>query len=362
MPEDHVSCQLCGQCEFALFDHIRDYHKMSIPEYERRFPAAPLFSDALAECIVEQDIVFHDGSVKVQRKLFNVPVKCDLLPDEHVPAIDDDYCFDEKLAKPVMQSIVENDRILLVGGTGCGKSSLVCQIAARTNWPVRRVNLHGETSVSDFVGQWVVEGGEMRFRYGVLPSAMKAGHILVLEELDAAEPAILFILQGVMEQDGVLVLAENGGEIIKPHPRFRMVATANTLGLGDETGLYTGTHVLNASHLDRWTAVFNMSYLPEEQEESLLLTKVPSLDQKMAKALVKLANAVRKAAEQEQVFCTFSTRRLLFLGRKIASLKSLNTALEVTVLNKLAKNDRQVVYELAQRHLPELENGNGGST
>jgi len=64
-------------------------------------------------------------------------------------------------------------------------------------------------------------------------------------------------------------------------------------------GLYTGTHVLNASHLDRWTTVFSMSYLPEEREESLLLTKVPSLDQKMAKALVKLANAVRRAAEQE---------------------------------------------------------------
>jgi len=326
------------------------------------FQARGLCCEALAEFVSESQLTFVDGGVKVQRKLFDVPVKCDLLPDEHVPAIDADYCFDEKLATPVLQSIVDDDRILLVGGTGCGKSSLVCQLAGRLNWPVRRVNLHGETSVSDFVGQWVVEGSEMRFRYGVLPSAMKAGHILVLEELDAAEPAILFILQGVMEQEGVLVLAENGGEIVRPHSRFRMVATANTLGLGDETGLYTGTHVLNASHLDRWTAVFNMSYLPEEREESLLAIKVPALEQKMATALVKLANAVRRAAEQEQVFCTFSTRRLLFLARKIATLKSVGQALEVTVLNKLAKNDRQVVYELAQRHLPELESSQGGAT
>ena len=162
MPDDHVSCALCGQREPALFAHVRDYHKMAIPEYERRFPGAGLCCEALAHVVVEQDVAFHDGGVKVQRKLFGMPVRCDLLPDEHVPAIDEDYCFDEKLARPVLQSIVDDDRILLVGGTGCGKSSLVCQLAGRLNWPVRRVNLHGETSVSDFVGQWVVEGSEMR--------------------------------------------------------------------------------------------------------------------------------------------------------------------------------------------------------
>nr|NGX27790.1 Aerobic cobaltochelatase subunit CobS [Chlamydiota bacterium] len=201
-----------------------------------------------------------------------------------------------------------------------------------------------------------------KFRYGILPTAMNEGHILVLEELDAAEPAILFTLQGVMEDDGVLTLTENAGEIIKAHPKFRIVATANTLGPGDETGLYTGTHVLNAAHLDRWTAVFNMGYLQQDREQALLLKKAPSLTKRTANAFVKLANAVRKAADQEQVFCTFSTRRLLALARKSVSLGSITLALEITVLNKLAKNDRQVVYEIAQRHLPELESEKGGTT
>ena len=259
-------------------------------------------------------------------------------------------------------ALQENDRILLIGGTGCGKSSLICQLAARLNWPVRRVNLHGETSVSDFAGQWIVEGRQMVFRYGVLPSAMKEGHILVLEELDAAEPSILFVLQGVMEEKGTLVLTEKGGEVIQPHPRFRIVATANTLGLGDETGLYAGTRVLNAAHLDRWGVVFNMGYLPQERETSLLTKKVAGLAKKNAAAFVKLANAVRRAADEEQVFCTFSTRRLLALARKSVSLGSVAFALEITVLNKLAKNDRQVVYEIAQRQLPELESERGASS
>ncbi len=112
-----------------------------------------------------------------------------------------------------------------------------------------------------------------------------------------------------------------------------------------------GTHVLNAAHLDRWTAVFNMGYLQQDREQALLFKKAPSLSKKTAKAFVKLANAVRKAAEQEQVFCTFSTRRLLALARKSVSLGSITLALEITVLNKLAKNDRQVVYEVAKRCL-----------
>jgi len=355
MSTEFVYCGLCGYRDASLFGHIRTEHGITIEEYEQRCPNAPLFSESLLAFVSENGITAGNDGVKMRVELFGVSIACDLLPDEHVPERDENYQFEESLAKALLISLQENDRILLVGATGCGKSSLVCQLAARLNWPVRRVNLHGETGVSDFVGQWVVEGKEMLFRDGVLPSAMKAGHILVLEELDAAEPAILFILQGVLEEDGKLVMTENGGEVITPHPRFRIVATANTLGLGDETGLYTGTHVLNAAHLDRWTAVFNMGYLPADREEALLLSKVQQLEKKTASAFVKLANAVRKAAEQEQVFCTFSTRRLLALARKSVSLESVQLALELTVLNKLARNDRQVVYEIAQRHLPQLE-------
>jgi len=364
MPTEHVFCGLCGRRDVALFQHIRSVHGIGAAEYEKQCPNAPLFSESFGRFVSESGMACDAGAVKMTRKLFGLSVPCDVLPCEHVPAQDEDYVFDEKLAGTVLMSLLHNDRILLVGATGCGKSSLVAQLAARTNWPLRRVNLHGETSVSDFVGQWVVEGKEMRFRYGVLPSAMKEGQILVLEEIDGAEPATLFVLQGAMEEDGALILTENGGEIVRPHPRFRIVGTANTLGIGDETGLYPGTHVLNAAHMDRWTVVFNMGYLTDEQEESLLLKKVPGLDRKVSKALVKLANAVRKAAEQEQVFCTFSTRRLLFLASKAVSLGSLKDAIELTVLNKLAKNDRQVVYEIAQRHLPELETSQakGGGT
>ena len=353
-----VFCGICGfRTETALFEHVRTEHGLDAAGYEQKCPGAPLFTEAFGRYVSEHGLDSQNGRLMSRRTLFGRKIVCDMAPAEHVPAMDDAYEFDEKLARNVLLSLEANDRILLVGPTGCGKSSLVMQLAARLNWPLTRANLHGETSANDFVGQWVVEKGEMVFRYGLLPRAMKDGHILILEELDAAEPAILFVLQGVLEENGKLVLAEKGGEIVEPHPRFRLVATANTLGLGDESGLYTGTRVLNASHLDRWAACYAMSYLPPAAEEQLLVRKTPGLARKTAEALVRLAGAVREARQQDQVFCEFSTRRLLALGRKLVLLKDLNQALEIAVLNKLAANDRKVVYELTQRHLPEIEGG-----
>lgn len=157
MPVENVFCGLCGLSSVALFEHIRSVHKIDIAEYERQCPHAPLFSEAFGRFVTQNDLHCDAGGVTMTRSLFGVKVASGVLPDEHVPPADENYVFDEKTSRNLLLSFIENDRILLVGATGCGKSSLIVQLAARVNWPVRRINLHGETSVSDFVGQWVVE-------------------------------------------------------------------------------------------------------------------------------------------------------------------------------------------------------------
>ena len=353
---NQIFCGICGKAEpVSLFQHIRNEHNITPEAYQQRCPSAPLYTTEFGDFLKTNHIHVVDGAVKTRRKLFGVETICNAIVREHVPSVDDKFAFDPELGKAVLSSLHDNDRILLVGPTGSGKSSLIAQLAARLNWPMRRINLHGETSVTDFIGQHKAKDGEVYFQYGILPSAMREGHILCVEELDAATPEILFALQGVLEDDGQLTIADNGGEIITPHPEFRLVATANTIGLGDDTSLYTGTNVLNASHLDRWTTVFQIGYLGEREETAVIKSKAPELSHSLVDGLVSLANAVRKAVEEEQLFTTFSTRRLLALAGKTKSL-GLDKALEVTVLNKLPKTDRAVVAELAQRHLPGLVN------
>lgn len=345
----HVYCGICGHKDVQLFRHLREQHGLDASDYAEKCPGAPLYAPAFGEFILRHKVRVENGTHKMDAALFNLSTTVDLLPREHVPALDDDYRFPEKHTKPLTQSLLADDRMLVVGHTGCGKSSLIMQLAARLNWPVSRVNLNGETSVSDFVGQWTVSNKTMEYAYGVLPTAMKEGRILLLEEIDAADPGVLFVLQNVLEENGTLVLTDKGGEVIRPHEKFRIVATANTLGLGDDTGLYTGTRVLNASHLDRWTVVYELDHLPKDEEAALLCAKVDSLSVEKADQLVSFAHALRQAFEEEELLTPFSTRRLLALAKAGTLYNDFDAALRTTVLNKLPKSDRITVAEIAQR-------------
>ena len=79
--------------------------------------------------------------------------------------------------------------------------------------------------------------GSMSYEYGPLALAMRYGGICLVNELDMASPEVAAGLHGILD-GSPLCIPENGGELIIPHPMFRFVATANTNGAGDDTGLY----------------------------------------------------------------------------------------------------------------------------
>src|SRR6202042_134 len=146
-----------------------------------------------------------------------------------VPTVNPAYLFAERF-NDIIADIVENRRVMLIGHTGAGKTSLIEQVAARAQHGVVRSNMNGQTTVSDFVGFWTVKGGETMWVDGVLPTAMREGLWLIIDELDFAEPSILAVLTAVLEPNGRLLLKEKGNEIVAAHPSFRLFATANAVG------------------------------------------------------------------------------------------------------------------------------------
>ena len=126
--------------------------------------------------------------------------------DEHVPAIDPAYRFDESVTLALLAGFARNRRVLLQGLHGTGKSTHIEQVAARLNWPCVRVNLDGQLSRMDLIGRDAVtlrDGQQVtEFQEGILPWAIQRPVALILDEYDAGRPDVMFVIQRVLEHDG----------------------------------------------------------------------------------------------------------------------------------------------------------------
>jgi cobaltochelatase CobS len=193
------------------------------------------------------------------RQLFGIDTEMEVAaysePDEHTPDIDADYRFDKPTTLAILAGFAKNRRVMIAGYHGTGKSTHVEQVAARLNWPCVRVNLDSHISRIDLIGKDAIvirDGLQVtEFRDGILPWALQHNVALCFDEYDAGRPDVMFVIQRVLEVSGKLTLLDQN-KVIKPHPAFRLFATANTVGLGDTSGLYHGTQQNNQGQMDRW--------------------------------------------------------------------------------------------------------------
>ena len=214
----------------------------------------------------------------------------------NVPELDADYQFDPDTTKAILAGFAHNRRVLIQGYHGTGKSTHVEQVAARLNWPCVRVNLDSHISRIDLIGKDAIvldEGKQItRFQEGVLPWALRNPVALVFDEYDAGRPDVMFVIQRVLEREGKLTLLDQN-EVIQPHPAFRLFATANTVGLGDTTGLYHGTQQINQGPdgplVDRHHAELSR---PMRREVDIVLAKSPELSERR-RAATSVARMVR---------------------------------------------------------------------
>ena len=353
---DQLTCPLCAQSvTHTLIPHLRSEHKIEPEVFRVRFPEQMLCTDSFAGFLNERNVCKAGNVLNYQLEVAGCPMTARYGNDHPlIPEPDPTFVWTEP-ARDVAESIEHNERVFLYGPSGTGKSALVREIAAAVRRPVRRVSLNGETSVADFIGHWTVNGNkETVFVKGILPQAMQEGFILQMDEVDAMQPEVGFILQQILEPHGHLLLTDTG-EDITPHPEFRLVATANTLGFGSDSGLYaSGTHVLNFSWLDRWDVVVHIDYLPADDEVKLLRSRYPAVKKDLLKCIVKAAGDLRKAHANEELTTVLTTRRLLALCARLERGNEFPRALQVCVLNKVPTEDRKVIEETFDHHVGPL--------
>ena len=277
-------------------------------------------------------------------------------PREHVPTVDPDYLFDESATLALLAGFAHNRRVLVQGLHGTGKSTHIEQIAARLNWPCVRINLDNHISRVDLIGRDAIvlnEGKQVtEFREGMLPWALQNPCALVFDEYDAGRPEVMFVIQRVLEVEGKLTLLDQN-RVIYPHPAFRLFATANTVGLGDSTGLYHGVQHINQGQMDRWSIVASLDYLPREAEVTITLSKVKAWKfpekRPTVQAMVEMAHLTRRAFAAGDLSTVMSPRTVFTWAENAAIFNDVDRAFCMTFLNKCDETERGVVCELYQR-------------
>jgi len=276
--------------------------------------------------------------------------------DAHVPEVDADYRFDRATTLAILAGFAKNRRVMVTGYHGTGKSTHIEQVAARLNWPCVRVNLDSHISRIDLVGKdaIVIKDGKQvtEFKDGILPWALQHNVALVFDEYDAGRPDVMFVIQRVLEVSGRLTLLDQN-KVIKPHPAFRLFSTANTVGLGDTSGLYHGTQQINQGQMDRWSIVTTLNYLAHDEEVEIVLAKAHHYrtqeGRDIVNKMVRLADLTRNAFANGDLSTVMSPRTVITWAENSEIFGDIGFAFRVTFLNKCDELERPLVAEFYQR-------------
>ena len=271
---------------------------------------------------------------------------------ELVPEIDPSYQLNPEATLAILAGFAFNRRVMLQGMHGTGKSTHIEQVAARLHWPCLRINLDGQITRMDLIGKDIIalEDGKQitRFQEGLIPWSLQRPVALILDEYDAGQPDVMFVIQRMLEREGHLTLLDQN-RVIKPNLSFRIFATSNTVGLGNWNGLYQGTQLLNHGQIDRWDIVVALDYLEPLEEEKILRARVPELSSDQTKAMIGLANLTRKGFAVGDLSTLMSTRTLITWGENWRIFKDLQLAFALAFLNKCESEEKSLVAELYQR-------------
>lgn len=372
-----VQCQICKLWYHRLDVHLKS-HKYTVSKYRSKYPGWPTISETASSKAREAAKVSMEqrmGKKSSSKSTKDVPSpKSDKLPFmvgvarlyerddlaegecEFVPNHDPHWMPGKRELEEwelLAIGIQDNLPVYLHGPTGCGKSAGVMELAAILNQPLTRVQMTQQFKESTMIGKTDLVVDEStglqvtQWTDGLLPAAMRRGWWLLVDEITATPPGIMFAVQAVLEGNPLVLPT---GEVVKPHKHFRIVATDNTNGRGDESGLYAGTHVMNEATLDRFGVVIVCDY-PLADDEIRIITSKGGVSGKTARSMVAVARKVRDAFANESCFCTFSTRRLIAWARLTTRLNGdVRKASRPSIINKLSSDDSKFVDGLIQRH------------
>ena len=373
----------CGELTHSIAIHIKNTHPaLTVEQYQEKHPDAPLFSELAEKRIEEKRLeiakavvnesneaksdklekerkesmsdVFGLGKVKSCLSANGDPIMITILNrenyNEFIPEIDKNYIFQIGLLKNVLMGIEMNIPTYLWGHAGVGKSSVFEQVCAYTKRPYIRVQHTANTEESHIVGQTLANKDGTYFEPGPLAIAMRYGLVYNADEYDFAHASVVAVYQPVLEGKSLVIKeATPDWRIVKPHRDFRFVATGNTNGNGDDTGLYAGTNLGNSANYSRFGITDHVKYMDRDIESKVIASQ-SGIDLNDAKRLVEFANAIRGSFQKGEMSVTIGPRELIYAARLGLATMNWTHGIALAFANRLPAVDFEIVSGVMNRH------------
>ena len=278
-----------------------------------------------------------------------------------VPRKDDNYIFNVDNLHDVLWAKENGENAWLTGHTGTGKSTFIAQVCAYTGYMMVRVNMDSAIERPDFVGSMAVmtddDGNTVtRFKDGILPKAMQQPCVLLLDEIDAVRADIAYVMQPVLEGQGLRLL-EDGGRMVHPHPDFHIVATANTTGAGDSSGMYaSAVKVQSRALINRFSTFVSVGYLPIDDEMLLVRNAAPNISDEAMGMIKDFVSTYRLGFHDGTIATPISPRNTTTIGKYVSNIEgrvgatdAVRRALNMNVMLTVDEGDAIAVTGIMDR-------------
>ncbi|XP_001976018.3 midasin [Drosophila erecta] len=179
-----------------------------------------------------------------------------------------------RMAVVTAKALEFDEPVLLVGPTGCGKTTVCQLLASIANVQLRILNCHMHTEGADFLGGLRPCRGKestqlFEWADGPLIYAMQEGSYFMADEISLAEDSVLERLNCILEPERTVLLAEKGGiSELDASPDFVVQATSGFQFLATmNPGGDFGKKELSPALRNRFTEVW---CLPSDNKEDLI--------------------------------------------------------------------------------------------